>query len=167
MAISLLLRILMIRMEMVFLTTGMSSPDDADVVYSTHYPAQNVYHSLAYEDLWPTRGDYDMTDVVVTYNSTHFLNSTNKIVKVIDRFKPVWSGGILDVGFAYQMGVPATAVKGTTKTSDFVDINFLYTLSANGTEVQQSKATIMVFDNITEMGLTTGGPKPTFNWVSH
>lgn len=139
-------------------------PSDPDIVYSTHYPAQNVYHTLAYEDLWPTRGDYDMNDVIVTYNSTHFMNSANKVVKVIDRFKPLWSGGILDVGFAYQMGVPYTAVKSTTKTSDFVDNNFRYTLNANGTEVQQSKATIMVFDNITEMGLTTGGPKPTFNF---
>ena len=137
-------------------------PDDADVVYSTHYPAQNVYHTLAYEDLWPTRGDYDMNDVVVTYNSTHFLNSANKIVKVIDRFKPVWSGGILDVGFAYQMGVAASAVKSVTKTSDFIDNNFRYQLAANGTEQQQSKAVIMVLDNITEMGLTTGN-RPFIN----
>jgi len=138
-------------------------PDDADVVYSTHYPAQNVYHTLAYEDLWPTRGDYDMNDVVVTYNSTHYLNSANKIVKVIDRFKPVWSGGILDVGFAYQMGVPSTSVKSVIKTSDFVDNNFRYQLSANGTEQSQSKAVIMVLDNITEMGLTTGS-RPSINF---
>ncbi|MDP3437382.1 MAG: LruC domain-containing protein [Bacteroidales bacterium] len=139
-------------------------PNDPDVAYSTHYPAQNVYHTLAYEDLWPTRGDYDMNDVIVTYNSTHFLNVNNKVVKVIDRFKPVWSGGILDVGFGYQMGVASSAVKSTTKTSDFVDNNFRYTLNANGTETQQSKATIMVFDNITEMGLTTGAPKPSFSF---
>ncbi|PKP07346.1 MAG: hypothetical protein CVU10_07340 [Bacteroidetes bacterium HGW-Bacteroidetes-5] len=139
-------------------------PEDADVAYSTHYPAQNVYHTLAYEDLWPTKGDYDMNDVIVTYNSTHFLNVNNKVVKVIDRFKPVWSGGILDVGFGYQMGVASSVVKSVTKTSDFIDNNFRYQLSANGTEQQQSKAVIMVLDNITEMGLTSGGAKPNINF---
>jgi len=139
-------------------------PTNPDVVYSTHYPAQNVYHTLAYEDLWPKRGDYDMNDVVVTYNSTHFINSANKVVSVIDRFIPVWSGGTLDVGFAYQLGVPATSVKSVTKTSDFIDNDFRYKLSANGTEQQQSKAVIMVLDNITEMGLTSGATKPNLSF---
>lgn len=139
-------------------------PTDPGVAYSTHYPAQGVYHTLAYEDLWPNKGDYDMNDVIVTYNSTHFLNANSKVVKVIDRFKPMWSGGILDVGFGYQMGVPSSAILSATKSSSFVDNNFRYTLNANGTETGQSKATIMVLDNITEMGLTTAGPKPTINF---
>jgi len=139
-------------------------PTDPSIAYSTHYPAQDVYHTLAYEDLWPTKGDYDMNDVIVTYNSTHFLNASNKVLKVIDRFKPTWSGGILDVGFGYQMGIPSSTVQSAVKTSSYIDNNFLYTLSANGTEAGQSKATIMVFDNITEMGLTTAADKPTINF---
>ncbi|MHC1779801.1 MAG: LruC domain-containing protein [Bacteroidales bacterium] len=139
-------------------------PDDASVVYSTHYPAINSYNTLAFEDLWPNRGDYDMNDVVVSYNSTHYLNKSNQIVKIIDRIRPVWSGGILDVGFGFQLGVPASSVKTVTKSGDFVDNNFRYTLSANGTETKQNKATIMAFDNITEMSLTAGGAKPTINF---
>ncbi|PKO98935.1 MAG: hypothetical protein CVU13_07345 [Bacteroidetes bacterium HGW-Bacteroidetes-8] len=139
-------------------------PNDATVVYSTHYPAINTYNTLAFEDLWPNRGDYDMNDVVVSYNSTHFLNSRNQVVKVIDRIRPLWSGGILDVGFGYQLGVSATSVKSVTKSGDYIDNNFRYTLSANGTETKQNKATIMAFDNITEMGLTSGGAKPNINF---
>ncbi len=138
-------------------------PEDASVVYSTHYPAINSYNTLAYEDLWPNRGDYDMNDVVVSYNSTHFLNNKNQIVKVIDRIRPVWSGGILDVGFGYQLGVTASSVKSVTKSGDFIDNNFRYTLSANGTESKQTKATIMAFDNITEMNLSSG-TKPILNF---
>lgn len=138
-------------------------PTDATLAYSTHYPAQDVYHTLAYEDLWPTKGDYDMNDVIVTYNSTHFLNANNKVVKVIDRFKPTWSGGILDVGFGYQMGVPSSSVQSAIKTSSFIDNNFRYTIGANGTETGQSKATIMVFDDITEMNLAAGN-KPTIDF---
>jgi len=138
-------------------------PNDADVVYSTHYPSLNAYHTLAFEDLWPSRGDYDMNDVVVSYNSTHYLNGSNKIVKITDRIKPLWSGGILDVGFGYQMGVASSSVSSISKTSSFIDNSFSYQLSANGTEQQQTKATVMVFDNVTTLGLKGTGAKPEFN----
>jgi len=138
-------------------------PNDANVAYSTHYPSLNTYYTLAFEDLWPSRGDYDMNDVVVSYNSTHFLNTNNKIVRITDRIKPLWSGGILDVGFGYQLGISSSTVSSVTKTSSFTDNNFRYHLSANGTENQQSKATIMVFDNILDLGLNSGGANPVFS----
>ena len=138
-------------------------PNDADVAYSTHYPSINSYHTLAFEDLWPSRGDYDMNDVVVSYNSTHYLNNRNQIIKIIDRIKPVWSGGILDVGFGYQLGLASSAVSSVKNTSTFADGNFSYQLSANGTEQQQSKAVVMVFDNITALGLKAAGDKPEFS----
>jgi LruC domain-containing protein len=137
-------------------------PNDAAVAYSTHYPSLNAYHTIAYEDMWPKRGDYDINDVVVTYNSTHFLNNNNQIVRITDRIIPVWSGGILDVGFGYELGVNAASVSSVTKTSSFVHSNFKYKLSANGTEQGQRRATIMVFDNITSLGLNGGGEKHTF-----
>ena len=31
--------------------------------------------SLAYEDLWPSRGDYDYNDMVVDYDIDHILNA--------------------------------------------------------------------------------------------
>ncbi|OFY44313.1 MAG: hypothetical protein A2X18_01525 [Bacteroidetes bacterium GWF2_40_14] len=138
-------------------------PNDANIAYSTHYPSINSYHTLAFEDLWPSRGDYDMNDVVVSYNSTHYLNNKNQIIKIIDRIKPVWSGGILDVGFGYQLGLSASAVSSVKSTSTFVDGNFSYQLSPNGTEQQQNKAVVMVFDNITALGIKVVGDKPEFS----
>ncbi len=137
-------------------------PNDPFVAYSTHYPSLDAYHTIAYEDLWPKRGDYDINDVVVTYNSTHFLNGNNQIVRITDRIIPVWSGGILDVGFGYELGVPSGSVSSVAKSSSFIHSNFKYKLSANGTEQGQRKATIMVFDNITSLGLNEGAPKHTF-----
>lgn len=137
-------------------------PNDAKTAYTNYYPSYNGYNTLAFEDLWPNRGDYDMNDVVVSYNSAHYMNSSNRVVKTIDKIRPIWSGGILDVGFGYQLGVASTAIKSVGKSSDFKDNSFKYSLSSNGTENQQSKATILVFDNITELGLN-GAVKPYFN----
>lgn len=130
-------------------------PNDSQLSYSTHYPALGKYHTIAFEDLWPSRGDYDMNDVVLSYNSTHFLSSKNQIVKITDRIKPLWSGGVLNVGFGYQMGISSSVVSSVTKSSTYSDNNFQYILSPNGTEKNQSKATIMVFDNIIDLHLST------------
>ena len=35
--------------------------------------------TLAFEDLWPSQGDYDMNDVVVGYSTTFTTNKDNKI----------------------------------------------------------------------------------------
>ncbi|MBT8446639.1 MAG: transglutaminase family protein, partial [Gammaproteobacteria bacterium] len=45
------------------------------VVSSSYYPSADGYVSLAYEDLWPAAGDYDMNDLVVYYRTT--VNTTS------------------------------------------------------------------------------------------
>lgn len=138
------------------------APNDGSYSYTTHYPAQNTFYTVAFEDLWPSRGDYDMNDVVVEYNSTHYLNAQNNVVKVTDRIRPVWAGGTLGSGFGYQLGVPSSSVASVTKTSTYNDPSFSYNISSNGTEAGQSKATIMVFDNINDLSLRASGEKPLF-----
>ena len=58
--------------------------------------------TLAYEDQWPAQKDYDMNDVVMTYQSTLYRNVvSNKIYKIVDEFIPLHSGGthiwVLDI----------------------------------------------------------------------
>ncbi len=127
-------------------------PNDANIVLTRHYPAENIYYTIAYEDLWPNRGDYDMNDVVLGYNSTHFINNQNQVVKTIDRFEPIWSGGVLDVGFGYQLGVASSRVAGVNISSPY-PLSTKYNIAANGTEIGQSKATIMVIDDYTKLNL--------------
>ena len=68
---------------------------------------EDNYHvvngTLAFEDLWPSQGDYDMNDVVVTYKSTVYKNVlSNRATKVVDRFTLAHVGGTLPCGFGYQ-----------------------------------------------------------------
>jgi LruC domain-containing protein len=137
-------------------------PDDVNLAYTTHYPSLNTYYTLAFEDLWPNRGDYDMNDVVITYNSTHYLNGMSQVSKIVDRIKPVWAGGQIGSGYGYQLGIPSSGVSSVTKTSTYTDNNFTYTLLPNGTEQGQTNATIMVFDNINDLNVTSP-QKPQFN----
>lgn len=60
--------------------------------------------TLAYEDQWPAQQDYDMNDVMVTYQSTLYRNVANsKIYKIVDEFTPIHSGGVYTCGFGYQL----------------------------------------------------------------
>lgn len=70
-------------------------PSDVTVTYQG---------TLAYEDMWPSLGDYDMNDVVVEYQSTVYKNVlTNKVYKVVDEFTPVNNGATYKCGFGYQL----------------------------------------------------------------
>ncbi|WP_455586070.1 LruC domain-containing protein [Bacteroides sp.] len=45
--------------------------------------------TLAFEDLWPDAGDYDMNDVVVEYTNLITFDSENYVKSVVSTFKPV------------------------------------------------------------------------------
>ncbi len=86
-------------------------------VTTVRYPGGNDYVTLAYEDLWPTEGDYDMNDVVLVYRTAVNTYGTDNRPdeQLIDSITV--SGGItavgaaLDNGFAVETtGVPRWAI---------------------------------------------------------
>lgn len=58
--------------DVVFLVT--TDPDDGDRAFYAYSPAEGTVGTLAYEDLWPLRGDFDFNDLVVWYS---FANVTD------------------------------------------------------------------------------------------
>ena len=99
--------------------------------------------TLAFEDLWPSQGDYDMNDVVVAYNTTFTTNKDNKLIAITDVFTPLHDGATQNNAFGYLLDIPATAVKSVT-----VDNANSSAQTVNGLETKQDKAVIMLFDNI-------------------
>ncbi len=59
--------------------------------------------TLAFEDIWPSGGDYDMNDVVVEYSRDTYFNEKNLVTKIVDTFKPVYDGATFKNAFAYQI----------------------------------------------------------------
>lgn len=64
---------------------------------------ENLKGTLAFEDIWPDGGDYDMNDVVVEYNRAIYFNTENMINKIVDTFTPTHDGAMYDNAFAYQI----------------------------------------------------------------
>jgi LruC domain-containing protein len=119
-------------------------PNDPAKAFNNFYPSQNVCGTLAFEDLWPQQGDYDMNDIVVDYNFNQVTNGQNKVVQINGKYLLRAMGAGFKNGFGIQLPVPSAAV--TSVTGSHLTDNYI-TNSPNGTEAGQSKATIILFDN--------------------
>ena len=99
-------------------------PTDPERASSVWYPSKTTWGILAYEDSWPSSGDYDMNDLVVLYNYRQILKADGTIKEVEVQYKLSAMGARQNNGFAVELtGVPtATAhtatlsVNGVTKT---------------------------------------------------
>jgi len=57
---------------------------------------------VMFEDLWPGKGDYDINDIVMRYESVIERDKNNMITKIVDTFTPLNYGGTIISGFGYQ-----------------------------------------------------------------
>lgn len=57
---------------------------------------------LAFEDVWPYQGDFDMNDVIVRYKCDVTKNETNEITKTVNNYTIVWSGALMNNTFCYE-----------------------------------------------------------------
>lgn len=119
-------------------------PDPADnfITYSG---------TLVFEDLWPSKGDYDMNDLVIEYKSTHHRDRNNYIIKTVDQFVPRWQGATLNNGFGYQLGISGSRIQKLDVESNTNTSFRLFKTDAKGLELRQSKATIMLFENAADV----------------
>jgi LruC domain-containing protein len=119
-------------------------PTDPARAFNNYYPGENQKGSFAFEDLWPGKGDYDFNDLVLDYNINQVTNATNKVVDIVSNYTIRAIGAGFKNGFGYQLNLPPSAVASVTGSSLEESI---ISLSGNGTEAGQTKATIIVFDN--------------------
>lgn len=119
-------------------------PDDPERAFNVYVPGINTFGTLAFEDLWPFRGDYDMNDLVVDYNFHLQTNTANKVVQMDATFVVKAVGASGNLGFGFVLNVPSTEIESVSGNS--ISGNSL-TFNANGTEANQSKSVIMVFDD--------------------
>ncbi len=119
-------------------------PTDPAAAFNNYYPAQNTVGTLAFEDLWPSKGDYDFNDLVVDYNFNPITNAQNEVVQIKASITTKAIGASYHNGFGIQLPISSSLVASVTGTD--VRGN-LITKNANGTEAGQSKATIILFDD--------------------
>lgn len=119
-------------------------PNDPTRAYNNYYPAQNIFGSLAFEDMWPNVGDYDFNDLIVDYTFTEIVNAQNNIVELEASFVVTAIGASYENGFGFEMPIAPGMVQSVTGSQISGNlINF----EPSGVEAGQSNAVIIPFDN--------------------
>jgi len=120
-------------------------PSDPKKAFKSFFPGETSYGSLAFEDLWPSKGDYDFNDLVVDYRFTQITNAANEVVQLDGSFYSKAAGASFHNGFGFQIPLLASgaiqSVTGSNLTDSYISLN------SSGAEAGQSKATIIVFDD--------------------
>lgn len=119
-------------------------PNDRTRAYNNFYPASGT-NTLAFEDLWPSYGDYDLNDMVIGYKFKIVSNSQNQVVEIFNTLILRANGAGGSNGFGYQLpGVNPGSIVTVTGTGDQIG----YSVGANGTEIGNTgNATIIAFAN--------------------
>jgi len=129
-------------------------PNDRTKAFNNYYPSQNNVGTLAYEDLWPMKGDYDFNDLVVDYNFNQVTNAYNEIVEVNAALTVRAIGAALKNAFSLQFNTSPGNVKSVTGQSLN---NNVFVLNSNGTEINQSLAVVPIFDDPSKVLGISGG----------
>lgn len=132
-------------------------PLDPTRAYDNYSPAKGSFGTLAFEDLWPAQGDFDMNDLVMQYQYLSIANAKNEVVELKGKFVVKAIGASFHNGFGFQLPISSELVK--QASGGVLKHNYIK-LNANGTEAAQRKATFIVFDDAFDHIKVTGG---TFN----
>ncbi|MFZ4455866.1 MAG: LruC domain-containing protein [Bacteroidales bacterium] len=120
-------------------------PNDASRAFNNYFPAGG-FGSLAFEDNWPSAGDYDFNDLIVDYQFKNVTDSRNKLVETYATFILKAAGASFRNGFGFQLAgntIPESAISVSgSKLSEG-----LIATSQSGLESNQNKPTLIVFDN--------------------
>jgi LruC domain-containing protein len=118
-------------------------PNDVYRSHNSYYPGLSQFGTMAFEDNWPAKGDYDFNDLVIGYNFNTVTNGAGNVVELISTFILKASGAIYNNGVAVQLdGIAPNMVSKVTGS-----MPGSFTVAANGVESGQTYANILIFDN--------------------
>ena len=113
--------------------------------YRAKLVTTDTYSTLAFEDYWPKRGDYDFNDLVLDYKFNYIINASNQVKDIKPTVVIRAVGASYHNGFGIQFPFTSDVVSGAsgqTLTKGMISVN------GNGMEAGQSKAVLVVFDDV-------------------
>jgi len=130
-------------------------PNNTDFALVSYNPAENDFGTVAYEDLWPAKGDYDFNDLVLAQNVAFFFNGNFEISQITATYVVRAKGGDLIQGFGVHL--PGLAPADISSVTGSRLVTGAITTNANGTESGQSNAVIIFCDDVESIINRAGG----------
>ncbi|MCD4696775.1 MAG: LruC domain-containing protein [Bacteroidales bacterium] len=130
-------------------------PTDPERAFNIYFPSEDGQVTVAFEDLWPSMGDYDFNDLVVAVYGKNVTNANDEMVDIYMNFIVKAVGASNNNGFGFQLDniTPdmIESVSGMVLEQGYVSLN------ANGTEANQSKAVVIVTESAEDVITRTEG----------
>ncbi|NVO21513.1 MAG: LruC domain-containing protein [Bacteroidetes bacterium] len=121
-------------------------PNDPYRAYNNYYPSNNTFGTLAFEDCWPHKSDYDMNDVVTDYHFNTVTNGNNQVVEIIGKVVARASGASFKNGLGFQLdGIAPNKI--SSFSGNHISSPTIFEFQPNGLEANQTYANFIVFDN--------------------
>jgi len=121
-------------------------PNDPYRAYNSYFPNVNTYGTLAFEDSWPNKADYDMNDLLVDYRFNTVTNAKNEVVELIGKIVTRASGASYKNGFGFQLdGIAPDKI--IAATGNQIEGSVVVKVQPNGLEADQQYANCIVFDD--------------------
>ena len=103
-------------------------PLDSNKQFVQCEPSSNSFGTLAYEDLWPQKGDYDFNDFVVEIKESIVTNQSNAIYQMVFSLRIMAMGGHYNNDFC--IGIPDP--NGTAEIKVFAEKNVRHVVEDAG-----------------------------------
>ncbi len=127
-------------------------PDDPARAFIISYPSQDNWGTLAFEDMWPKQGDYDMNDLVLRYQIMQVEDSSGRVKDLQMTMQIQARGASRTSGFGVELtNVPASSLDSATMT-----INDS-AATAVSPEAKQTWLTWVFFNNASQYAPTPAG----------
>ena len=125
-------------------------PADPLRASNNFYPGVG-FGSLAFEDNWPFKADYDMNDMVIDYRFNQVTNANNEVVEIKAKLVLRAMGATFHNGFGIEFPVLPSQVSScvaTLKNGSPVPVGNLVSIDpVSGLEKNQAKAVVVLFDD--------------------
>lgn len=117
-------------------------PEDPIATGNVYTPSKLGYGTLAFEDNWPSKGDYDFNDLVVRYKVTSLINGDNMAARMIIELRLAAAGSEFQNGFGIEFPIPESVIESVTGHNAPSSM-----VNGKGLENGQSNPTLIVFTN--------------------
>ncbi len=146
------------------LDTDDSYPNNPEIAFEHFTPSKYGTGTIAFEDFWPSYGDYDFNDVALNYQVVALVNSDNLCIQLDIKCQVKAEDGafIKGIGIEIESLSPSEvqSVTGTKLYFDQAGYNnsgyykiypddpwITISKNSNGTEAGQGKAVVIITDN--------------------
>lgn len=129
-------------------------PCDSTKAYDRYFPSKTDFGTVAFEDLWPSTGDYDINDLVIRWQFHACVDPQNRVIELNAKVYADAKGAALPGGFGVEF--PFDASKVDQFTGSQITGNRA-TLASNGLEAGHTKAVAIFFDKVVDQLSQPGG----------